>query len=332
MRLLGGVTQEQRKQDDAPTARQTGTDVGGATPAGAAGGSADRQASAQDGRPAPAAASGEVGKLLPLIDRFLAERTVASRSRSEVGRRQTLAEVELHLSRRLGQILRETVRPGRPREGEEATAGRLPPGISKDRSSKLQRLADIDRETFVRYLERCEVDEKPASLQGALRFARAAAAARSEAEPLEPQRRSRPVAELRRDMVDAIDRFMPVDLLVGDPVPGIDAARRVPAGPASFEAFGGNVLVSACVDPASSLARIAQLWRRAVMLQCIVVVAADTGATWFRDLAQDDWLCCFPTGSTTCLLYQGKRRHGFWTAHQSIGAVFEAPSSARRLG
>jgi len=269
----------------------------------------------------------EVSQLLPLLDRLLTERTLGSRRKLPAGRSRLLAEVELHLSRRLGQILRETVRRGRPGAGSGERGGRLPPGISKDRSSKLQRLADIDRDAFVHYLESCEEEQKPASVQGALRFARSGAVELRRARTDLRRRRSAAIV-LRPDMVDAIDRFMNVDLLVGEAVPGIEVTRHVAANERCFTQFGGNVLVSTCADPEATLPRIAELWRSAVMLQCIVVVAADTGATWFHRLPGDDWLCCFPVDSAACLLYQGRRRHGFWTAHQSIGAVLGRPASA----
>src|SRR5262249_31725129 len=53
------------------------------------------------------------------------------------------AEIKLRAERRLGELLAETVRPGNPQLSNDSTIGKLPAGVSRDDSSRWQRMAQV---------------------------------------------------------------------------------------------------------------------------------------------------------------------------------------------
>jgi protein gp37 len=62
------------------------------------------------------------------------------------------AEIKLRAERRLGELLAETVRPGNPQLSNGSTIGRLPEGVSRDNSSRWQRMAQVPAPAFERYV------------------------------------------------------------------------------------------------------------------------------------------------------------------------------------
>ncbi|HEV8713505.1 MAG TPA: hypothetical protein VGX03_11850 [Candidatus Binatia bacterium] len=75
-------------------------------------------------------------------------------------------ELKLRAERRLGELLKETVRPGNPQLSHDTTIGRLPDRVSRDQSSRWQTIAELPDEDFER-----EIAEKKAP---ALSFERTA--------------------------------------------------------------------------------------------------------------------------------------------------------------
>jgi hypothetical protein len=62
------------------------------------------------------------------------------------------AEIKLRAERRLGELLAETVRPGNPQLSNGSTIGRLPEGVSRDDSSRWQRVAQVPHPDFERHV------------------------------------------------------------------------------------------------------------------------------------------------------------------------------------
>jgi 16S rRNA G966 N2-methylase RsmD len=61
---------------------------------------------------------------------------------------QDAGELKLRAERRLGELLRETVRPGNPQLSHGATIGRLPAGVSRSQSHRWQRVASVPEDVF----------------------------------------------------------------------------------------------------------------------------------------------------------------------------------------
>lgn len=80
---------------------------------------------------------------------------------------KTMKIAQLRIERRIGEVLSGTVRPGNPQLSQARTIGVLPHEISRNQSSKWQRLAAIPDDSFEDYLGNAV---KP-SLTGALRIA-----------------------------------------------------------------------------------------------------------------------------------------------------------------
>jgi len=85
------------------------------------------------------------------------------REHEEHGRAMRVAQ--LRVEKRIGEVLAGTVRAGNPQLSKDATIGRLPEGITRDQSSKWQKLAEIPTEVFDGYV----ADAQKPSLSGALR-------------------------------------------------------------------------------------------------------------------------------------------------------------------
>ncbi len=100
-------------------------------------------------------------------------RALAEYLREHDGHGCALRVAQLRIEKRIGEVLAESVRPGNPQLSRDPTIGRLPEGITRDQSSRWQKLAAIPEKTFEDYLAGAQ---KP-SLNGALRHALQAAGA-----------------------------------------------------------------------------------------------------------------------------------------------------------
>lgn len=88
---------------------------------------------------------------------------------------------QLRVERRIGEVLAATVRAGNPQLSKDTTIARVPKGITRDQSSKWQKLATIPETIFEDYIGKAG---KP-NLTGALKVA-ARAATPAEEESVEP--------------------------------------------------------------------------------------------------------------------------------------------------
>ena len=66
-----------------------------------------------------------------------------------------MTEIRLYAERRLGEMLAETVRAGNPQLSSSTTIG-LPNGITRDQSSKWQRIARLPDDVFQHELAKPE--------------------------------------------------------------------------------------------------------------------------------------------------------------------------------
>lgn len=81
------------------------------------------------------------------------------------------AEIKLRAQRRMGEILAETVRRGRPRKGNGGVTF-LPDGISKMQSSRCQKIASVPEAAFERHMAQRKDKEEAVSTASLLRLAR----------------------------------------------------------------------------------------------------------------------------------------------------------------
>ena len=102
--------------------------------------------------------------------------TEVLRKNKEQARKMMAAQVRI--ARRIGEVLSQTVRPGNPQLSKGTTIGGLPKGITRDQSSKCQKLAAMPEEVFEEYL----ATAKKPSMNGILRNAIRSAGSNEEGE------------------------------------------------------------------------------------------------------------------------------------------------------
>lgn len=79
----------------------------------------------------------------------------------------TMKSAQLRIARRIGAVLTQTVRLENPHLSKDTTTGQLPEAVTRDQSSKWQKLAEMPKEFFEAYL----ANAKKPSLNGVLRYA-----------------------------------------------------------------------------------------------------------------------------------------------------------------
>lgn len=238
------------------------------------------------------------------------------------------AELELRSARRLGEVLRATVKSGRPRKRSTGTtvSGHadhgLPAGVTRDRSSKCQRIAAIDADKFEQFIAESKAKRILISERRALRVVGDSPRRRSKT------RRRPTIVEhdepAPAEVIDAVARFLAVDVLVGEPTGLLPAAKVIAPALAQPSHLRGDVFVATCPDPAAWLEELANLRLRGPVAQVILALRASTGAAWFKLVERHGWSCCFPSQTELLVAYHGPRHHGFWTTFQALGAVLFA--------
>ncbi|MCK5943249.1 MAG: hypothetical protein KAI24_14815 [Planctomycetes bacterium] len=266
----------------------------------------------------------DASSLKHLNDQLALAREWARRMRLAFDGQNRFAELELRSARRLGQILGETVKPGRPAKrskGSTVSSGGLPDGITRDRSSKCQRIAAIEPEAFERFLEDCKRQGLLISEGRLLRTfypTRSRSSPKPRADATHP--RPRDVRASAR-IVEATQRLFAVDVVVGEPQDAITDAEVVPPDGLRSEHLRGNMFFATCPDPRKWLPKLVSYREQGRFAQAVVTLPAAPGAPWFRNLERGGWTCCFEDEGEVAVLYIGPRRHGFWVAFHDIGTI-----------
>ena len=91
-------------------------------------------------------------QLLTLRD-YLSTVEKALRLRGEARALQNeVAETKLRAERRLGELIKESVRPGNPQLSRDATIGRLPDGITRIQAMRWRRESEVPDELFEKWV------------------------------------------------------------------------------------------------------------------------------------------------------------------------------------
>lgn len=337
--LRGGVARPEPRQAARLTgARHTdaaGGVVAGRVVAGAASslGSAAALRQRLDDLQREIVVASDVASIKRLNDQLAVARTWARRMQLAFDGQNRFAELELRSARRLGELLAETVRQGRPRkESTQSTVSGypkgLPEGITRDRSSKCQRIAAIDEDAFEEFLEVCKQDGHRISEARLLRvLGRRSAAIRASTKKQRVAARFLPASVLER-----VTRLMDVDVVVGDEVQTFAGACVVAAKRLATDALHGDVFVGECPDPKRWLEGLAVHCRAEACNQVVVALPVATQARWFKQIELHGWSCCFLRDVEVLLAYSGRRRHGFWAAFQDVGTVLHGHAYDPRDG
>jgi hypothetical protein len=234
----------------------------------------------------------------------LAELERAAASLLEVARRQDLAKehlfeiAEWHLTvkRTLGVLLLQTDARGGDRANSQAKTllnSGLPRGLDKSLASRCRELARIDSTDWDAYLvSRRSVSRIP-SVEGALNFGK------SKAHSAVPKRRVRKKTkclsgdvEVSPQVLDAIERCLGyIDVCVGGAL--VECRRHVAGAKVTPGDLQGIVLVTARVDPEVWLEKLVELKNSAQCQQAIVLMPAQTGASWFLNSLARTGICVF---------------------------------------
>jgi hypothetical protein len=197
--------------------------------------------------------------------------------------------------------------------------------IDKDRRRRYKALARVQADLFENYLKvRSEQHEIPKEA-GVLRYA-AKASGKVHVKPGKRRSRERltEALDLSPAVLDAIGRFLgEIDVCIGDAKLRCDT--RLSANTVNPKQIRGRVVVSECLDPVGWLPKLVRLRANGVLEEVLVVLLVETGAPWFRGLAEQGWSCCFLTGPTTLsVAYQGARQRLFHVGFQELGAVMRS--------
>lgn len=237
-----------------------------------------------------------------------------------------IATFHLKGKRKLGLALLQHVKHGgdRSRSHDANLADEaLTRLIGKDRRRRYKALARVPAETFDNYLKvRAEQREIPKEA-GALRHA-AKASASVHAKPRKGKKPKADTLALSPAILDAIRRFLgDIDVCIGDAK--VRCSTRLCASTVNPKQIRGSVVVSECLDPGEWLPKLVALRTNGVLKEVLVVVRVETGAPWFRVVAEEGWSCCFLTGSTTlAVAYHGARQRLFSLGFQELGAVMRS--------
>lgn len=276
----------------------------------------------------------DVCSIKQLNDQLAVARTWARRMQLAFDGQNRFAELELRSARRLGEILGTTVRQGRPRKWSTKSTlsgypSGLPEGISRDRSSKCQRIAAIDQEAFDSFIERSNKDGLRISEARALRLL----APKTDEQRKTPRRRRDAIAgTLPLSVVERVARLMDVNVLVGQELRTFSGARVIAPLDLKTGDIRGDIFLSECPTPNRWLAELAEQCDQEACNQVIVALPPAPHASWFKQIELHGWSCCFLRGEEHTIAYHGRRRHGFWAAFQDVGAVLHGHAYDPRDG
>jgi hypothetical protein len=82
----------------------------------------------------------------------LALRAYAKQAGEGLKTQNQYAELKLWAERRAGEILKETIKPGKPKLSHDGTISLKDTGISRNASSRWQRIADIELPVFKKHI------------------------------------------------------------------------------------------------------------------------------------------------------------------------------------
>jgi hypothetical protein len=237
-----------------------------------------------------------------------------------------VAEWHLRVKRKLGRVLMQTVSPGGDRSRLQAATllpGGLPDGIDKFAARRCRKLAEIEDSAFEEYLLQVQRSTRIPSAAGATAFA-----FRNKRSP-SPQKRGRKKPrpdsgelEVSSHVLDAIERCLGnIDVCVGRAK--VRCLKRVEGARLASADAQGTVFVTARVDEEVWLNKFVELKRSARCEQVVVLLPAETSATWFRHFSGARWHLCFLTDSRepTLVAYIGKRSEAFFAVMHEYGVV-----------
>lgn len=251
----------------------------------------------------------------------------------EVAKRQDLmkqqlfeiAEWHLQVKRKLGGLLIQTISWGGDRSrchDDTLLPGSLPKNLNRSAAKRCRRLAEIEESVFQKYLEKMRSQSGAPSEAGAVKFAAPSGATASGRKPRKKARSGVGDIKVTPDVLDAIVRCLgDIDVCAGGA--HVTCRRRVVGAELTADDIRGIVLVTARVDPEVWLKQIAELRSRAQCDQVVVLLLAETAASWFRHFSGVRWHLCFlaDTDEPVVAAYIGSRSEGFFAAMQGYGLV-----------
>lgn len=250
-------------------------------------------------------------------DRASMIRDALSRMRAAVDEQNRLAEVEIRCARLIGSILAgERHRGGRGSKYSRGTSNRggssspLPDWISRNQSSRCQRLAALPDERFEQSLALLRNRGAVPTMAGVLRMA---------SQP----RRSPGTSSSQRhvDVCQRVASVMTIDLAVG-------VAMRLPNATSHASEFPRHpprcVMVWAVGRERTWVPRLVRARRSGEVGEAAFAAAAHPGEPWFAQTAWDGWTFCFAGGdsrSALCVGYSGPRARDFAVVMSEIGVL-----------
>ena len=252
-----------------------------------------------------------------------------------------IAEFRVRLERKLGlKFLQNDHRGGHGSKSRNTTSNRggssegLPENVGKHKASWYRKVAMVPEEEFDAYLAQQKEKLKLPSANGVINFALARARKGGKLGKTGSAKRSTKVVAagsetvdlpgVPDDVIDAVKRLLTVDVLVGGNHKAFPNALKVAADLLQSKKLRGDVFVAECPDPAAWLPKLAAARADATVAQVVVVVQAATGSDWFSLVEEGKWVCWFPRGSATAVLYAGGKRYGFGASCHGLGAVLYA--------
>jgi hypothetical protein len=265
-----------------------------------------------------------------LNDRTAVVRVVLSRIRATFEAQNRLAEVEIRCLRKVGELLREEAhRGGRGSKYSRGTSIRggnsspLPKWVSRNQSSRCQKLAAIPEDQVQLYFARTRAKKRLASAAALLRAygpKKAVKARRVTA----VQREAVPVSAA---VLDAVARVTKPTVSIGLAIEGVEELQP----DATTRRLAGSIVVAPSHDVASWLTKLAQGRQRGHLSDALVLLPTETGAAWFRLLPEEAWTCCFlrrevQGAGLGIVAYIGEHNRGFELVFQELGAVWAGRS------
>jgi len=257
------------------------------------------------------------------LDKALALlKEAAEQFRATIDEAARIAVIALTTKRRIGAVLLQVDRRGgdRAKSHDATLLAKLLQELGKDKARRYRQVARIPEERFRSYLAAMAEQHAVPTEAGVARHARQAAGAKKARRAPRAARSSLPAPTLSRAILDAVERFLgEIDVCIGDA--DLKCRQRFNPDLVRVKLVRGNVFVAGCEGPGDWLPKLLRLRESSAVSNVVVALPPETGAVWFKRLAEGKWHCFFPTGDGALLAYHGPRTHGFALTFGAHGTV-----------
>jgi len=270
----------------------------------------------------------DLAQLKHLNDRAAVVKDLLRRMGVALDTQNRFAEIEIRCERKVGEMLPDMVHDGRPRKrslrgtvSKEGDAHTLPEWLTKNQSSRCQRLATIPTPRFEQFFADAKERRRRITRASLLRACIGPTTPRSRNAAPSPAGSSAWTENEDLDAVwDAVQATMDVSIAVGVRADLVEAGIELSAADGLVTELAGNVVVLAENNVGAWLSKLTEAVRERSVKHAIVAFRMAARERWFRQIDEHGWSCCLMEG-TTAVAFLGDHYRAFGLAFRKLGAV-----------